>query len=97
MKSLDKVIKRIEEGFLDTPVEITLISTEFSIRRLIYITGVELRGGSLHLTTNKTNYASLLLDAVEEVHYYGPGSLVFITKKGATLTLRPAEDILKFE
>ncbi len=97
MKSLDEAVKRIEEGFLDTPVEITLISREFSIRRLIYITGVEIRGGALHLNTNKTNYISLLLDAVKESHYYGPGSLVFITKKGATLTLRPADDILKFE
>ncbi len=97
MKSLDEAVKRIEEVFLDTPVEITLISSEFSIRRLIYITGVEVRGGSLYLTTNKTNYVSILLDSVEEFHYYGPGSLVFITKKGATLTLRPADDLLKFE
>ena len=97
MKNLERVVERIEKEFLDAPIEITLISTEFSIRRLIYITGMEVRGGALRLTTNKTNYISLELKAVEDVHYYGPGSMVFITKIGTTLTLRPAGDILKFE
>ncbi len=96
MKRLEEVVERIKEGFLNTPVEATLISKEFSSRRLIYITGVEIRGGSLHLTTNKTNYISLELKAVEATHYYGPGSLVFITKNKTTLTLRSADDILEF-
>jgi len=96
VKRLEEVVERIKEGFLNTPVEVTLISTELSSRRLIYITGVEIRGGSLHLTTNKTNYISLELKAVESAHYYGPGSLVFITKNETTLTLRSADDILEF-
>ena len=96
MKSLERVLERIKKEFLDIPVEVTLISAEFSSRRLIYITEVEVRGGSIHLTTNKTNYVSLELKAVEAAHYYGPGSMVFITKNGTTLTLRPADDILNF-
>lgn len=96
MKSFERIVERVEKEFLDTPVEVTLISAEFSSRRLIYITGVEVRGGSLHLTTNKKNYISLELKAVEATHYYGPGSLVFITKNGTTLTLRPVNDILDY-
>ena len=95
LKGLGELIEKIEGKFLNVPVEVSFISKELSSRRVVSITRVESKGGIILFITDKTNYISLELEAVETTHYYGPGSLVFITKNGATLTLRPVDSILK--
>lgn len=90
---IDKILGILNQNFIDDFCEVTLISKEITLRETRKISKVEVKGDSLFLITNKKSQISITFSTLIYCYHYGPGSLAFLFKDGATLTLRHKDQL----
>ncbi|WP_320048032.1 hypothetical protein [uncultured Ilyobacter sp.] len=95
--SILDVERILKSFFLNTTVEVTLISSEVNIKQTLNISKVTSKGEFIHIIFLEISDFHINTLEFDSIYYYSIGSLVFIFKDGSTLTIRPLENLKKLK
>ncbi|WP_319200171.1 hypothetical protein [uncultured Ilyobacter sp.] len=87
----------LKNFFLNTAVEVTLISSYLNIKQTINISKITSKAKFIHIIFSEFSDFHINTVELDSIYYYSTGSLVFIFKNGSTLTFRPLNNLKKLK